>query len=345
MNNNQLAAILGWRKYVEHSNDRIPDRGDNIMYRFRLLFYTGCGVSVVLVVVLGLISYMHLSQLQATTARTGLQSGALRQIKLFVTAGTAMVLMIVAFLVYIVLNELKSRSRAYQHEHQLNKLKSNFITLASHEFRTPLSSVMLSAALIEKYAQKQETENIVKHSLKIKTVVHRLEVILDDFLSLEKLDAGRVMASAVSFDLDTLCRETMEEVCFMGKPGQQFSYEQTGNVGMVGLDQELIRKALTNLLFNAVKYAGEQAHIWLLLQITEEWITISVKDNGTGIAEKDQHQLFTIFHRVDDSGNIPGTGLGLHIVKRYVQLMGGTLHFYSRPQDETCFEMTFPVSR
>jgi signal transduction histidine kinase len=70
-----------------------------------------------------------------------------------------------------------------------------------------------------------------------------------------------------------------------------------------------------------------------------------VKDNGAGIAEKDQQQLFTIFHRVDDSGNIPGTGLGLHIVKRYVQLMGGTLSFYSRPQEETCFEMTFPVNR
>jgi len=110
---------------------------------------------------------------------------------------------------------------------------------------------------------------------------------------------------------------------------------------MVKLDQRLIRNALINLLHNAVKYAGDQAQICLITNISDEYVIISVKDNGAGIAEKDQEKLFTAFYRVNESGNIPGTGLGLAIVKRYVELMNGRFRFYSKPGIETCFEMKF----
>lgn len=305
-----------------------------ILYRFRLLFYTGGAVSVLLVALLGILSYQALGQPQHSRGHT----------RVIVAAGTILVLAIVAFLVYIVLNELNSRFRAYQQEHELNQLKSSFVTLASHEFRTPLSSILLSASLIEKYAAQFEPEKVAKHSQKIKQVVHHLEAILEDFLSLEKLDAGRVSATYEWFDLPLLCRDILAETGPLAKSGQTLSYEQTGSATMVRLDQQLVRNALNNLLYNAIKYAGDQAGIRLITAISDQAVSISVRDNGAGIAEKDQEKLFTMFYRVNESGNIPGTGLGLAIVKRYVQLMNGTLRFHSRPGDETCFEMVFPAS-
>ncbi|MCC8425505.1 sensor histidine kinase KdpD [Mucilaginibacter sp. UR6-11] len=307
-------------------------RRNSILYRFRLLFYTGAAVSVVLVAIIGVISYASLNREQAGG------------IKLIVAAGTLSVLAIVAFLVYIVLNELNSRFQAYQQEHELNQLKSNFITLASHEFRTPLSSILLSTALVEKYANQQDLGKVAKHSVKIKQVVHNLENILEDFLALEKLDAGEISANCVPFDLPALCREIIAETRLLSKAGQQLSYEQTGSCTMVSLDRQLIRNAVNHLLFNAITYAGENARIRLITAISDGRLSICVKDNGLGIAEKDQEKLFTIFYRVNESGNIPGTGLGLAIVKRYVELMNGKLRFYSKPQEETCFEMMFPIS-
>jgi signal transduction histidine kinase len=328
MNHQKFAKKLVWAGL---SGDREAHRHTTgMLYRFRLLFYTGGAISVLLVAILGVISYNSISLQHAG------------RVKFIVAAGTVLVLAIVGFLVFIVLNELNNRFRAYQREHELNLLKSNFITLASHEFRTPLSSVLLSAGLIEKYAQNRDTEGIFKHSLKIKQVVHRVESMLDDFLSLEKLDAGQITANAAIFDLDKLCRDTLDEVRLLVATGQQLCYEPSAGVSMIRLDEELIHSALSNLLSNAVKYAGEGARIRLVTEVTDQQVIISVKDNGDGIAVKDQEKLFTIFYRVCDSGNIPGRGLGLYIVKRYVQLMSGTIKFYSKPKEETCFEMTFP---
>lgn len=309
-----------------------PGAGINtILYRFRALFYTGAAVSVVLVVVMGVMSYVSLSRHQGDGTQ------------FIVAAGTCVVLLIVAFLVYIVLNELNSRFIAYQQEHELNRLKSNFITLASHEFRTPLSSILLSAALIEKYAARSDAEMVAKHSLKIRQVVHNVENILEDFLLLEKLDAGETNANFVPFDLSALCAEIIAINRPMAKAGQQINYKAIGTITIVRLDPQLVRNAINNLLINAINYAGESARICLVTAISAKHVRISVLDNGRGIDEKDQEKLFTLFYRVNESGNIPGTGLGLAIVKRYVELMNGKLRFHSRPHEETCFEMEFPI--
>lgn len=304
-----------------------PDK-ISIMHRYCLLFYAGAVVSVFLLTAFAVASSIFFDGLEADV------------IKLILTI--FMVMIFVTSLTYIILNERRGGSQGYR-ENELNMLKSNFITLASHEFRTPLSSVLLSATLIEKYAEKQDTENMVKHTRKIKQVVHRLEGILEDFLSLEKLDAGQVTSKAGNFNLETLCRFLIEEVRLSGAQGQHFSYQVSGDAAIVRLDEGLLRNALTNLLSNTVKYAGEGANIQLSATVADQRLTISVKDDGAGIAEKDQERLFTMFYRVNDSGNIPGTGLGLYLVKRYVLLMGGTLNFYSRPGQETCFKMMFPI--
>lgn len=266
-----------------------------------------------------------------------------KQTQAIVVAGSVLILLIVSVLIYVILKEMMSRTEAYQQEHELNQLKSSFITLASHEFRTPLSSMLLSASLIEKYLVRDEKEPVIKHATKIRQVVHNLEGILEDFLSLEKLEEGQIKAACSPFDLPELCRDMISAMKPHAKPGQQLRYESHGETLPVVLDRALIEKSLDGLLFNAIKYAGDEACICLLTEVTPQEVVIRVKDNGIGIAEEDQKRLSTIFYRVHDTGHISGTGLGLHIVKRYVQLMNGTFSFSSVPNVETCFQMSFPI--
>ncbi|QHS55348.1 HAMP domain-containing histidine kinase [Mucilaginibacter sp. 14171R-50] len=265
-----------------------------------------------------------------------------KQTQGIIVVGSLLILLIVSCLIYVILTELKSRMRAYQEEHELNQLKSSFITLASHEFRTPLSSVLLSATLIERYLERNESGPALKHAEKIRQVVHNLESILEDFLSLDQLEEGLIKAEFTSFDLVQLCRDAMLNFRLTAKPGQQLVYDSPTEPQMVNLDSDLIEKSLSGLISNAIKYAGDNAHICLTTEVTANSVIISVKDNGLGIAEEGQKKLSTLFYRVDSTGNIAGTGLGLNIVKRYVQLMGGTLGFSSVPNKQTCFTMTFP---
>lgn len=267
-----------------------------------------------------------------------------RQTQFIIVVGTLLILAIVSCLIYVILTELKNRIRAYQEEHELNQLKSSFITLASHEFRTPLSSVLLSATLIERYLERNEKEPLVKHVAKIKQVVHNLEGILEDFLSLEKLEEGLVVAEFTAFDLGELCQDIMSAFKLAAQPGQQLMYVLPREPQIVKLDKTLIEKSLSGLISNAIKYAGKEASIWLTTEVTAGKVVISIKDNGVGIAEEDQKKLSTVFYRVGNTGHIAGTGLGLNIVKRYVELMNGTFRFTSIPNEETCFTMTFPVN-
>ncbi|MFD2872945.1 ATP-binding protein [Mucilaginibacter ximonensis] len=268
-----------------------------------------------------------------------------RQTQIIVVIGSLLILLIVSWLIYVILTELKNRIRAYQEEHELNQLKSSFVTLASHEFRTPLSSVLLSATLIERYMQRDEKEQVMKHVTKIKQVVHSLECILEDFLSLEKLEEGLVRAEFTYFDLVAVCEEIIAAYNVMAKARQQLIYVLPTKPQVVKLDRTLIEKSVSGLLSNAIKYAGDEACIWLKTEVTPNRVVISVKDNGVGIADEDQKKLSTIFYRVNNTGQIAGAGLGLNIVKRYVHLMNGSLEFSSVPYEETCFTMTFPVTQ
>lgn len=252
-----------------------------------------------------------------------------------------LILAIVSFLVYLVLTEFRKGIRAYEKEKEISTLKSNFVSLASHEFRTPLSSVLLSVNLIERYATKQDSENIIKHCQKIKHSVNNLNGILEDFLSLEKLNTGKVKPIGASFNLQELCMDITEDMQTIVKPGQVLAYEFEGQAEASGLDEHLIRNSVINLISNAIKYAGNEAHILLKTSVNTNRVTISVQDDGIGISSKDQRNLFKPFFRVDQNGNIPGTGLGLNIVLRYVELMNGTLILTSKPNEGACFTMSF----
>lgn len=240
------------------------------------------------------------------------------------------------------LETAKENMRAlFQKEKELNHLKTRFVSMASHEFRTPLSAMQLSASLIDKYTEKQDAANVEKHTSKIKNSINNLTTILNDFLSLEKLEAGKVEASANWFNIISFAEEITEEMQMMTKQNQHIIYEHTGVTAGVFLDPNLLRNCVINLISNAVKYSGADTLIQFNSRLMDGKLVIEVKDNGIGIPETDQKSLFEPFFRAHNTGDIPGTGLGLNIVNRYVGLMGGTVNCISEQNIGTTFTLSF----
>lgn len=233
-------------------------------------------------------------------------------------------------------------SLLYEKEKELSRLKSRFVSMASHEFRTPLSSIQLSTVLIERYAQQLDTENIKKHTLKITASVNSLVSILNDLLSLEKLEAGTVKPRYSTFDLVKLAESISEEMQLLAKPNQQIIYQHTGETSLVKLNLQLLKNCIINLITNAIKYSGANTFIEFNTEINAATVKICVKDNGIGIPEEDQKYLFEAFFRAHNTGKIAGTGLGLNIVTRYTKLMKGKISFTSKINQGTSFTITFP---
>jgi len=234
-------------------------------------------------------------------------------------------------------------SQSLEKEKELGQLKSRFVSMASHEFRTPLSAIQLSASLIDKYAQPFDNPNIGKHVKRIKNAVGNLTTILNDFLSLEKLEAGKVEPSFASFDVVKLSEEITEEMQVIAKENQNIIYQHTGTTSNIHLDGNLLKNCIINLIGNAIKYSGENTFIEFNTEVTENDCIVTIKDNGIGIPEADQKHLFEAFFRAHNTGNIPGTGLGLNIVGRYVNLMNGKIDFQSNVNKGTTFILTFAI--
>lgn len=226
-------------------------------------------------------------------------------------------------------------------EKALSKLKNRFLSMASHEFRTPLSTAQLSASLIEKYAEPLENPNIVKHAGKIINAVTNLTTVLNDFLYIEKLEVGKVKANLTCFDLEHLAQEITEEMQLLSKGEQQIHFSHYGVQKRIKLDQNLIKNSVINLITNAIKYSSDTSRIDFTTEINDTHCIIKVKDEGIGIPEKDQKHLFKPFFRAHNTGNIPGTGLGLNIVARYIALMEGEISYSSVIDKGTLFTLTF----
>jgi two-component system sensor kinase FixL len=235
-------------------------------------------------------------------------------------------------------------SLSLEKEKELGLLKSRFVSIASHEFRTPLTSIQLSVSLIEKYAEPFNSHNIVKHVGKIKSAVGNLTSILNDFLSLEKLESGMQEPTYNNFDLVQFAEAITEEMQVLAKQNQNIIYQHTGTKSTVRLDQNLLKNCIVNLVNNAIKYSGENTFIGFTTEINKRECIITVSDNGIGIPEADQKHLFEAFFRAHNTGTIPGTGLGLNIVARYTSLMNGKIDFKSDVNQGTLFTITFPMS-
>lgn len=233
-------------------------------------------------------------------------------------------------------------SEALDKERQLNEIKSRFVSMASHEFRTPLSSVLSSASLIGKYTTTEQQSNRDKHVARIKESVKHLNDLLEDFLSLGKLDEGKIGAQVGDFNLPDTIQDTIDEVRGMVKPGQEIKYRHNGDEE-AWTDKKLVKNILINLLSNALKFSPEGATVNVVSTSAKGVAVISVQDKGIGISKEDQEHLFSSFFRGKNALNIQGTGLGLHIVKRYADLIGGSLKLSSELGKGTTITITIPI--
>lgn len=229
-----------------------------------------------------------------------------------------------------------------QKEKELGELKSRFVSMASHEFRTPLSTILSSASLIRKYSKEENQENREKHINKIKSAVSNLTGILDDILSLSKLEEGLVKPKIEAMDFRELCASITDELSGLIKPGQVIKYTTKIDSDTVYSDPKLIKNILFNLLSNAIKYSGKNSTIDIIFDRTNSESLISIRDHGIGIPEDDQKHLFGRFFRAKNVENIQGTGLGLNIVKSYITLLGGTITYISEVGKGTTFTVNLP---
>lgn len=232
-------------------------------------------------------------------------------------------------------------SEALDKEKQLNEIKSRFVSMASHEFRTPLTTVLSSASLLSKYTGADEQEKRDKHIAKIKNSVNNLNDILEDFLSLGKLNEGRVDTKMEKVSIKEIVDENLEEMKSLLKKGQHFILQCSSDCSAV-TDKKLLHNILVNLISNAIKFSDEGKPITIVAGSNGQHINISVTDEGIGIGTADQEHLFSSFFRAANAVNIQGTGLGLHIVKRYVDLLGGEVQLESELNRGTTIHFSIP---
>ncbi len=233
---------------------------------------------------------------------------------------------------------------ALEKEKELNELKSRFVSMASHEFRTPLSAVLSSAYLLSRYTSAEEQTHRDKHIQRIVSSVSSLTEILNDFLSVGKIEEGDIQAHCTDYDIQKQMAEVMHDTQHLLKKSQQIVYSHSGD-NMVNFDPSMIRHIVINLLSNAIKFSPDDMQIELKTENNDEQFVLSVKDRGLGIPKDDQVNLFKRFFRSSNVTNIQGTGLGLHIVNKYSELLNGTIECISEEGKGTQFIIIFKKTK
>jgi PAS domain S-box-containing protein len=234
-------------------------------------------------------------------------------------------------------------TKALSKEKELSDLKSRFVSMASHEFRTPLSTILSSASLVAKYVEADEQEKRNKHIHRIKSSVNNLTNLLNEFLSIGKIEDGKITANNLDFNIREMTTSLCSEIEGIARVNQQIIYTHAGDE-MIFSDPVLLRNVLTNLLSNAIKFSPEGSIIEVNSSVLKNSIVLTVQDNGMGISAVDQEHLFERFFRGTNVTNIQGTGLGLHIVAKYIELMDGKIEFESELEKGTKFIITLNLS-
>ena len=232
---------------------------------------------------------------------------------------------------------------ALQKEKELNELKTKFLSLVSHEFKTPLSGILTSATLIEKYTQEEQQEKREKHLVTIRNKVHYLNNILNDFLSIERLDSGKGQYKYTSFSLKRLINEVVYNANITLKDGQEIIYPKDIDDVMLHQDEKILELILSNLLGNAIKYSPEDTVIRFGIELKDDNIIFQVEDQGRGIPEKDQKHIFERYFRAENALLDQGTGIGLNIARAHLENLNGSIHFSSEENVGTRFVVEVPV--
>jgi signal transduction histidine kinase/pSer/pThr/pTyr-binding forkhead associated (FHA) protein len=252
----------------------------------------------------------------------------------------------------------KDIRRTLEQEKKLNELKSQFVTMASHEFRTPLASILSSAELLEHYSHKWTEEKKLNHLQRIQASVKHMTELLNDVLLLGKAEAGKLELNPSQINLVQFCQELVEEIQLTTQTHQiilqietcteaddsciQQSGTTKNNCSTVCMDEKMLRHILNNLLSNAIKYSPNHDKVVFDLICQSQQAVFRIQDFGIGVPVEEQKQLFDSFHRATNVGSISGTGLGLAIVKRSVDLHGGTILMSSQVNLGTTFTATLP---
>lgn len=232
--------------------------------------------------------------------------------------------------------------RALEKEKELSLMRSQFVTMASHKFRTPLSTILSSVFLLENNVEADDQEK-KSYFEKVKRSVHSITGLLNDFLSLGKLEEGKVKVAFSETDIKSFFQEFVQEIGSIKKEKQKIIFTYDGLPCTVMTDQLLLKNILMSLLSNAIEYSSYEAEIQLSVELKKDNLRIRVSDQGIGIPEEDQHQIFKRFYRGQNTNNVDGTGLGLNIAKKYIRLLRGTIDFTSQVNKGTTFTANIPV--
>jgi PAS domain S-box-containing protein len=231
-------------------------------------------------------------------------------------------------------------ARSLEKEKELSELKSRFVSMASHEFRTPLSTILSSSYLIEKYVATDDQAKREKHLQRIISSVHMLTDTLNDFLSVGKIEEGKIPLRLTEFNIEQVIVEIIEEIKHNLRQKQEIQYKHLGDTAVM-LDAGLLKHIVMNLVSNASKFSAEGSLIEIRTVMRNKKLELSIKDNGMGISKADQKHLMERFFRGANAVNIQGTGLGLHIVAKYAELMKGVVACKSELEKGTLFTITF----
>ncbi|OUL32980.1 hypothetical protein BV372_17470 [Nostoc sp. T09] len=233
---------------------------------------------------------------------------------------------------------------ALEKEKELNDLKSRFISMTSHEFRTPLSTILSSAELLEHYQHKWTEEKQLIHLRRIQTAVNRMTEMLNDVLFIGKAEAGILDYKPTSFDLVEYCCRLVEEVELDLNNQRLISFRNQREVMPCFMDEKLLGHILSNLLSNAIKYSPSDSNVEFTLTCHYDQAIFEIQDQGIGIPSEDLPHLFESFHRASNVGNILGTGLGLAIVKKCVHIHQGEISVFTTLGVGTKFTVTLPLN-
>lgn len=236
----------------------------------------------------------------------------------------------------------KQLSKALAAEKELNELKTRFLSLVSHEFKTPLSSILTSITLLGKYTQTEQQEKRDKHVTTIKNKVKYLDAILNDFLSVERLESGKVNYNVESFPLSKIVNEVVYDSNILLKEGQKIQYPDNIDDLIIQFDKKTLELALSNLVHNAIKYSPEDSIIDLQVEIEKEKIVLKIIDAGIGIPLTEQKHIFNRYYRAENALLTQGTGIGLNITKQHLENLGASLKFSSEESKGSTFIVCIP---
>ena len=236
----------------------------------------------------------------------------------------------------------KQLTEALAVEKELNELKTRFLSLVSHEFKTPLSSILTSITLLAKYTLTEQQDKRDKHVNTIKNKVRYLDTILTDFLSVERLDSGKVNYKVEEFPLSKLVDEVVYNSNMLLKTGQHIVYPRNIDDIFINFDEKTLELALSNLVHNAIKYSPEDSNIEIVVENNTQETTISVVDKGIGIPDEEQKHIFNRYFRAENALLTQGTGIGLNIAKQHLENIGAELNFSSKHNIGSTFKITIP---